>query len=361
VIVKTIKRQRFETASGTVKPVHESAVASKLLAKVIEMNVTAGQTVSQDQILVKLDDADLQARLKQAEAGLTNAQVLRDKASTDFARAKTLKEKNAVSAADYDAANSAMKSSEATLEQSTQAVREFQVMLDYVYSMSRENQAIITVRFFVGQDRERSLVKLFKKLDEYRDQVQPGVTGWVMKPVEIDDVPITTLTLKGADHDGHALRRIEEELVERLSEVPQVSRAEIIGGEPRTVHLKIDAERLRGYRLSVLELQRAIQGANVALPAGDLNQSDAIVRVETASAITRPEQLNELVVGVSDGRPIFLKDVVTIEDAPSTSTDLFVTTTCVNLRTLLRYESTWSAKRAAVSKATRSLCVCEIS
>jgi len=189
--------------------------------------------------------------------------------------------------------------------------------VEYVYSMSRENQAIITVRFYVGQDRERSLVKLFKKLDEYRDQVPPGVTGWVMKPVEIDDVPITTLTLKGADHDGHALRRIGEELVERLSEVPQVSRAEIIGGEPRTVHLKIDAERLRGYRLSVLELQRAIQGANVALPAGDLNQSDAIVRVETASAITRPEQLNELVVGVSDGRPIFLKDVVTIEDAPS--------------------------------------------
>ena len=65
----------------------------------------------------------------------------------------------------------------------------------------------------------------------------------------------------------------------------------------------------------MLELPRAIQGANVALPAGDLNQSDAIIRVETASAITRPEQLNELVVRVSDGRPIFLKDVVTIEDA----------------------------------------------
>jgi len=150
VVVKTIKRQRFETASGTVKPVHESAVASKLLAKVIEMNVTAGQTVSQDQILVKLDDADLQARLKQAEAGLTNAQVLRDKASTDFARAKTLKEKNAVSAADYDAANSAMKSSEATLEQATQAVREFQVMLDYATIRSPMSGTVIDKRVEVG-------------------------------------------------------------------------------------------------------------------------------------------------------------------------------------------------------------------
>jgi multidrug efflux pump subunit AcrB len=140
--------------------------------------------------------------------------------------------------------------------------------VEYVYSMSRENQAIITVRFFVGQDRERSLVKLFKKLDENRSSVPPGVTGWVMKPVEIDDVPVTTLTLKSKSststtaYDSHALRRISEELIERLAEVPQVSRAEVIGGEPRTVHVKIDPERLRGYRLSILEIQRAIQGAS---------------------------------------------------------------------------------------------------
>ncbi len=187
--------------------------------------------------------------------------------------------------------------------------------VEYVYSMSRENQAIITVRFYVGQDRERSLVKLLKKMDENRDQVPPGVTGWVMKPVEIDDVPVTTLTLKGTDQDTHSLRRIGEEMVERLAEVPQVSRAEVIGGEPRAIRLNIDPERMRGYGLSVLEIQRAIQGANVSLPAGELTLNDQLVQVETAAAIGRPEQLNELVVGVVDGRPVFLKDVATIEDA----------------------------------------------
>lgn len=187
--------------------------------------------------------------------------------------------------------------------------------VEYVYSMSKENQAIITVRFYVGQDRERSLVKLFKKMDENRDQVPPGVTGWVMKPVEIDDVPVTTLTLKGTGQDTHSLRRIGEEMVERLAEVPQVSRAEIIGGEPRAIRLNIDPERMRGYGLSVLEIQRAIQGANVSLPAGELTLGDQVSQVTTAAAIARPEQLNELVVGVADGRPVFLKDVATIEDS----------------------------------------------
>jgi multidrug efflux pump subunit AcrB len=67
--------------------------------------------------------------------------------------------------------------------------------VEYVYSMSKEDQAIITVRYYVGEDRERSLVKLYKKIDEHRDMVPPGVTGWTVKPVEIDDVPVVTLTL----------------------------------------------------------------------------------------------------------------------------------------------------------------------
>jgi len=74
--------------------------------------------------------------------------------------------------------------------------------VEYVYSMSREDQAIITVRFFVGEDRERSLVKLYKKIDEHVDEVPPGVAGWVIKPVEIDDVPGVTLTLTGTGSGG---------------------------------------------------------------------------------------------------------------------------------------------------------------
>lgn len=187
--------------------------------------------------------------------------------------------------------------------------------VEYVYSMSRENQAIITVRFFVGQDRERSLVKLFKKMDENRDRIPPGVTGWVMKPVEIDDVPVITLTLKGTDQDTHSLRRIGEEMVERLAEVPQVSRAEVTGGEPRMIRLNIDPERMRGYGLSLLEIQRAIQGANVSLPAGELTLGDQVSLVTTAAAIVLPEDLSDLVVGVTKSRPVFLKDVATIEDS----------------------------------------------
>src|SRR3954454_4755867 len=98
--------------------------------------------------------------------------------------------------------------------------------------MARENQAVITVRFYVGQDRERSLGKLFKKINENQDAIPSGVTGWVVKPVEIDDVPVVTLPLTGTEEQGSALRRVGEEMVQRLSALTGVSRAYVMGGEP---------------------------------------------------------------------------------------------------------------------------------
>ncbi|MDR3633436.1 MAG: efflux RND transporter permease subunit [Isosphaeraceae bacterium] len=192
--------------------------------------------------------------------------------------------------------------------------------VEYVYSMARENQAVITVRFYVGQDRERSLVKLFKKINENQDVIPPGVTGWVVKPVEIDDVPVVTLTLAGTEGDGYTLRRVGEEVVQRLSALPGVSRAYVVGGEPRTVRVDLDPERLQAYALAPLEVQRAIQGANVTHPAGDFTRNDAVVTVEGGIAADRPEQLRELVVGVFQDRPVFLKDVAAVRDGPDEPT-----------------------------------------
>lgn len=192
--------------------------------------------------------------------------------------------------------------------------------VEYVYSMSREDQAIITVRFYVGQDRERSLVKLFKKLEESRDLVPPGVTGWVMKPVEIDDVPIVTLTLRSGTADSYELRRVSEELVDRLAEVPQVSRASIIGGEPRTLRVDLDPDRLQAYSLGVKEVAGALQRSNLTVPAGTWTHADRVVHVDAGWPFTRPDQLPDLVVGVFQGRPVFLKDVADLQDGPAERT-----------------------------------------
>jgi multidrug efflux pump subunit AcrB len=188
--------------------------------------------------------------------------------------------------------------------------------VEYVYSMSRQDQAIITVRYYVGEDRERSLVKLYKKLDEHVDIVPPGVRGWVVKPVEIDDVPIVTLTLASGKSDDMALRRVAEELTQRLAGVNDVSRAYVVGGRPRSVQVLMDPDRMAAHHVSPLELQRAIQASNVRQTAGDFRAGDQLIRVEAGQPLADASQLRDLVVGVFDGRPVFLKDVARVDDGP---------------------------------------------
>ncbi len=188
--------------------------------------------------------------------------------------------------------------------------------VEYVYSMSREDQAIITVRYYVGEDRERSLVKLQKKMEEHRDIVPPGVRGWVVKPVEIDDVPVVTLTLAGRSVDDMGLRRVGEEVAQRLAGVENVSRAYVVGGRPRVVQVYMDADRMAAHHVSPLELERAIQGANVRLTAGDFRRHDEVIRVAAGEPFGDARQLGDLVVGVFEGRPVSLKDVARVEDGP---------------------------------------------
>ncbi len=188
--------------------------------------------------------------------------------------------------------------------------------VEYVYSMSREDQAIITVRYYVGEDRERSLVKLYKKVDENVDIVPPGVTGWVIKPVEIDDVPVATLTLTSPTADDMTLRRVGEELAQRLATNQQVSRAYVVGGRPRVVRVLLDPDRMAGYHVSPLELERAIRATNVRQTAGDFRSNDRVIRVDVGRSFGDARELGDLVVGVFDGRPVFLKDVAEVEDGP---------------------------------------------
>jgi len=193
--------------------------------------------------------------------------------------------------------------------------------VEHVYSMSKPGLAIVTVRFYVGQDRERSLVKLYNKIEQNLDIVPAGVTGWVVKPIEIDDVPIVTLTLTGPDTEDHSLRRISEEMADRLARLRDISRVQIIGGRPRQVRIELSPEAMAGRNTAPADIERAIRGANVSLPAGAFDRLDAEAKVYAGRALLRTEDLGDIVVGVWQDQPTFLKDVARVVDGPAEPVD----------------------------------------
>ena len=192
--------------------------------------------------------------------------------------------------------------------------------VEYVYSMSRPGRAIITVRFFVGEDREDSLVKIYNKIHSNTDLVPPAVSGWVVKPLEIDDVPILIVTLwsdRPQELDDFALRRIGEELEIELQAVPRTNRVQVLGGRPRAVRVEIDPEALTARQISALEVAWALDVSNTRGRAGSFDRLDRQIPVDVGEFIDGVEGLRRLVVGVVDGSPVFLEEVARIADGPA--------------------------------------------
>jgi multidrug efflux pump subunit AcrB len=192
--------------------------------------------------------------------------------------------------------------------------------VEHVYSVSRPGQSVVTVRFYVGEDREASLVKLHNKIFMNQDQAPPLVRGWVIKPVEIDDVSIVNLTLHSSSHDDHQLRRMAEEIMARLAEVPDISRTAIVGGRPRVVRVELDPKRMAGFGVSPISVRRALMGADASLKAGRFDRANTSYEVTSDSFLSSPREVGELVVGVHQGRPVYLSDVAEVIDGPAEPT-----------------------------------------
>ena len=188
--------------------------------------------------------------------------------------------------------------------------------VEYVYSMSRAGMAVVTVRFYVGEDREDSLIKLYNKISMNTDIVPPGVTGWVVKPIEIDDVPIVNVTLWSERYNDHQLRRVAEQAEIQLQSVRNTSRTEIVGGRRRQIAIQIDPERLAAHNVTALQVSQVLQGANVNMRAGSFTRDNREVLVESGSFLQSIKEIESLVVGVHADRPVYVRDVATLQDGP---------------------------------------------
>jgi len=194
-----------------------------------------------------------------------------------------------------------------------------------VYSVSMNSLAVVTVKFHVGQDKERSLVKLYDKIMSNMDVSPPGASQPMVKPIDVDDVPIVAITLSpaaGASYDDAQLRLVADHVLDELRKVPGVGATTIIGGRSRQVRITLDPMRLAGYGLTPLQIAGAVNVSNANLLAGDLEQGDRKMTLETGGFFATAADVRNAVVGVANGRPVYLGDVAEVTDGFEETTKL---------------------------------------
>ncbi|HSC33713.1 MAG TPA: efflux RND transporter permease subunit [Thermodesulfobacteriota bacterium] len=188
--------------------------------------------------------------------------------------------------------------------------------VEYLYTMSKPGMSIATVRFFVGEDMEDSIVKLYNKLMSNYDMIPPGVSEPLVKPKSIDDVPILTFTLWSDRYSGYELRRVAYEVAEELKKDSEVSEYKVIGGQKRQVSITLDPVKLKAYSLAPLGIADAIDKDNYTLKGGTFPSAGGEYVVETEGFLRDAAEIGGVTVGVRDGRPVYLRDVAEITDGP---------------------------------------------
>ena len=188
--------------------------------------------------------------------------------------------------------------------------------VEYVYSTSMKEQGMVIVQFYVGEDIERSFVKLYNEINKHMDQMPEGVTFPLVKTRAIDDVPMLGLTLWSENYDDYQLGQLAQELEAEIKKVNDVAITHKIGGRARQLRVVLDKEKLSASGLDFLSVSQMIKANNTQLNSGTFDKNDTEFVINTGKFLQSVTDVENLVVGVQQNQPIYLKQIASIIDGP---------------------------------------------
>ncbi|MFB6260417.1 MAG: efflux RND transporter permease subunit, partial [Thiohalorhabdaceae bacterium] len=135
----------------------------------------------------------------------------------------------------------------------------------------------------------------------------------------INDVPVITLTLfpeTNSDFTGYELRQAAHAVEHELKKVPNTADIYTLGGPQRTVRVLMQPDKMAEFGISPGAIRDALEVSNSSLPSGELTRQNQSVLVQTGSFLTSVEEVENLVVGVADQAPVYLKDIAKVSEGP---------------------------------------------
>ncbi|MEQ1662582.1 MAG: efflux RND transporter permease subunit, partial [Thiobacillus sp.] len=193
--------------------------------------------------------------------------------------------------------------------------------IEHVYSVSKPGMAVLTVQYLVGQDRTQALVRLYDTIQANRDWVSPelGVGEPIIKPLGIDDVPIVTATLWTRDpaRGSHELEQVAHAVETELKRIPGTREVKTVGGPGSAVRVLMDPDRMAAFGVTARDIRDVLQVSNASQPSGSLVSNNQEMLVQTGTFLSGADEVKQLVVGVTQGRPVYLNDVASVHAGPN--------------------------------------------
>ncbi|WP_019557703.1 efflux RND transporter permease subunit [Thiomicrorhabdus arctica] len=194
--------------------------------------------------------------------------------------------------------------------------------VDHTFGYAGNDFGVVTVQFEVGENQVDSLVKVYNQLMQNMDKMPPDTQPPIVKPINVDDVPIMTLAVTSKELSGYDLRDVSLKLVENLRNIPGVSFTDVVGGQKRAVNVWLDAQKISLTGMSLDDISEMLLGSNVSTPVGSMinNNQNQLIRVN--GFLGSAKDVGDIIISLDKDRPIYLKDIAKIVDGPQ-ETDVY--------------------------------------
>jgi multidrug efflux pump subunit AcrB len=222
--------------------------------------------------------------------------------------------------------------------------------VEHVHSMAMNGRAMIIVQFYVGQDTERSYVKLYDELMKNKNIFPKGVYEPMVKTRSIDDVPMLGLTLWSEKYDDYQIRQISEEVTSEIKKIKDVSLTSVIGGRARQLKVILDKDKMAESNVDALGVMQMIQANNGSSQSGSFSSNDQEFLLTTGQFLASQEDVENLVVGTSQNMPVYLKQIAKVEDGASSPSNYVSFGYANNVENAKKFKDEYPASTISISK-----------
>lgn len=222
--------------------------------------------------------------------------------------------------------------------------------VEHVHSMAMNGRAMIIVQFYVGQDTERSYVKLYDELMKNKNIFPKGVYEPMVKTRSIDDVPMLGLTLWSEKYDDYQIRQISEEVTSEIKKIKDVSLSSVIGGRDRQLKVILDKDKMAESNVDALGVMQMIEANNGSSQSGSFSSNDQEFLLTTGQFLASQEDVENLVVGTSQNMPVYLKQIAKVEDGAASPSNYVSFGYANNVENAKKFKDEYPASTISISK-----------
>jgi multidrug efflux pump len=187
--------------------------------------------------------------------------------------------------------------------------------VDVITSISRADQAQISVRFRLEKDADSAAAEVRDRTSRVRNRLPQAIEEPVIAKVEADAFPVIQLAFSSESMTPLQINDLVNRIVKpRLQTVTGVADVRIYGERKYAMRVWLDTDKLASYRLTTQDVEDAIRRSNLELPAGRIESQQREFSVTSQTDLVRPSQFGDIMVKNVNGFPVKIRDVARVQE-----------------------------------------------